>query len=235
MAREAALIAFESGAAMAARLADLMGVALSCAVAERGLATMALSGGSTPEALYRGLAARDLDWPNIALTLVDERMTPPGSRGSNETFVRDTLLRKDAAAMRFAPLWSDTAPAEAAAAAARRLADFPRPFDVVTLGVGTDGHTASFFPHAENLAAALAPDAPAVVAVRAPEGGVAGVHRDRLTLALREIIAARLIILLASGAAKRAVLEAALAGADLPVRHVLAARPDVWVCWHPEE
>lgn len=233
MAREISLIAFDNGAAMAERLADLIAVALSCAIAERGLATMALSGGATPEALYRTLGARDLDWPNIAATLVDERMTAPGTPGSNETFIRGALMGSDAAAIRFVPLWSDAPPAAAAAAASRALADIPRPFDVVTLGVGADGHTASFFPHAENLSAALAPDAPAVVAVRAERGGAAGDHPDRLTLALREIVTARLVILLASGKAKRDVLDAAINGADHPVRHVLAARPDAWVCWHP--
>jgi 6-phosphogluconolactonase len=194
---------------------------------------MALSGGSTPAPLYRALAERDADWPNIAATLVDERMTPPGAPGSNETFLRTTLLTGSAAAIRFTPLYSAQAPQAAAAAAARALQPLVRPFDVVVLGMGADGHTASFFPYAENLAAALSATAAPVVAVRAQKSAATGDHLDRLTLSLREIVAARRIILLISGAKKRVVFERAAAGEDYPVSTVLRARPDLWACWHP--
>jgi 6-phosphogluconolactonase len=224
---------FEDAASAASRLADLIALQLACGVAERGLATMALSGGSTPAPLYRALAERDADWPNIAATLVDERMTPPGSAGSNETFLRTTLLTGAAAAMRFTPLYSNTEPTAAADAASRALQPLVRPFDVVVLGMGVDGHTASFFPHADNLAAALSPTASPVVAVRAEKSAVTGDHLDRLTLSLREIVAARRIVLFISGEEKRAGFERAAAGEDFPVSTVLRARPDLWACWHP--
>lgn len=233
MASKPRLIRFEDAAAAAARIADLIALQLACGVAERGLATMALSGGSTPAPLYRALAERDADWPNIAATLVDERMTPPGSAGSNETFLRTTLLTGAAASIRFTPLFSHATPAAAAEAASRALQPLVRPFDIVVLGMGADGHTASFFPQADNLGAAMSPTASPVVAIRARKSAATGEHLDRLTLALREIVAARRIVLLISGEEKRAIFERASTGEDFPVSLVLRARPDIWACWHP--
>lgn len=237
MGSDPALIEFSSAAAMAARLADLMQCAIDRAVAAQGLATIALSGGSTPSPLYHALAARKVDWPNVAATLVDERFTPPSAPGSNEAFLRSTFLHGAAGRTRFVGLWNDAGSLEAAASAANaRLRSLVRPFDLVVLGMGLDGHTASWFPKADGLDAALAADAPLVVPVRARRSDVTGDHTERLTLSLRAVADARVVVLLLTGAEKRAAFEK-FAGAGpveaAPVRAILAARPDLWACWAP--
>lgn len=237
MGSEPALIAFSSPDQMAARLADLMQNAIERAIAAQGLASIALSGGVTPSLLYLALAARKIDWPNVTATLVDERFVPPSSKGSNEAFLRATFLQGNAGRARFVGLWSDAPSLDAAAIEANaRVRALIRPFDVVVLGMGLDGHTASWFPKADGLNAALADDAPLVISVRANRSEAAGDHLERLTLSLRAIADARLVILLLSGAEKRAAFEK-IAGAgavdQAPVRAILRARPDLWVCWAP--
>ncbi len=237
MGSEPALIEFSSQPAMAVRLADLVALALDRAVAAQGLASLALSGGSTPAPLYQALAVRKIDWPNVAATLVDERLTPPSAPGSNETFIRTNFLKGEAARARFVGLWSDAPTLEAAGAeAASRVESVIRPFDVVVLGMGVDGHTASWFPHADGLVGALAPNAPLAVAVRARASASAGEHLQRITLSLRAIKDARLIVLMITGADKRRAFDAARAAGpveDAPVRAIFAARPDLWACWAP--
>jgi 6-phosphogluconolactonase len=222
---------------MAARLADLMQIALDRAVAAQGLASIALSGGSTPSLLYLALASRKVDWPNVAATLVDERFVPPSASGSNEAFLRATFLQGAAGRARFVGLWNDAGALEAAAAEANaRVRNLVRPFDVVVLGMGLDGHTASWFPLADGLSQALAADAPLVTPVRAKKSDVTGEHTDRLTLSLRAIADARIVILLLAGAEKRAAFEKfSLVGPveEAPVRAILAARPGIWACWAP--
>ncbi len=237
MGSEPALIAFSSPEQMAARLSDLIEAMIERAVAAQGLATIALSGGSTPAPLYQALAARAVDWPNVAVTLVDERFVPPSEKGSNEAFVRSTFLQGFAAKSRFVGLWNEAASLEAAAKeAAARIGSLVRPFDVVVLGMGPDGHTASWFPHADGLREALAGDAPLVAPVRARKSTVTGDQVDRLTLSLRAITDARLIILMMTGEDKRSAFEKFVgvgAVEDAPVRAILRARPDIWVSWAP--
>ncbi len=237
MGSEPALIAFSSPGQMAARLAHLIETALDRAISAQGLATIALSGGSTPAPLYQALAVRPIDWPNVAATLVDERFVPPVENGSNEKFLRATLLQGYAASSRFVGLWNAAASLEAAATEANaRVGSLVRPFDVVVLGMGLDGHTASWFPQAEGLNAALAAGAPLVVPIRANKSAVTGDHVDRLTLSTRAIADARLIILVMTGSDKRRAFDTfAGKGAveDAPVRAILRARPDIWACWAP--
>lgn len=237
MGSDPTLIAFSSPEQMAARLADFVEATLDRAVAAQGLATIALSGGSTPAPLYEALAARPVDWPNVAATLVDERFVPPSEKGSNEAFIRSTFLKGYAEKSRFVGLWNRTGSLEAAATeATARVSGLVRPFDVVVLGMGLDGHTASWFPHAEGLHAALAGDAPLVAPVRAKKSAVTGDHVERLTLSLRAVADARLIILMMSGAEKRAAFEKFAGGGaieDAPVRAILRARPEIWACWAP--
>jgi 6-phosphogluconolactonase len=237
MASRPDLIAFASSEAMAERLADVVAIALDRGVAAQGLATIALSGGATPAALYDGLSRKDVDWSNVASTLVDERWIAPSHPASNEGFIRRTLLRNRASAARFVGLWSTAPNTEAGAAVANdRIGGLVRPFEVVILGIGVDGHTASWFPHAQGLATALGDSAPAVAAVKAKKSAVTGDHVERLTLSLRAICDARLVILLMSGDDKRrAFAQACGEGAvdDMPVRAILRARPDIWACWAP--
>jgi 6-phosphogluconolactonase len=237
MASKPDLIVFTSSEAMAERLADLVAIALDRGVAAQGLATIALSGGETPASLYDELSRKDVDWSNVAATLVDERWIAPSHPASNEGFIRRSLLKNRASAARFVGLWSVAPNVDAGAAVANdRIGGLVRPFEVVILGIGADGHTASWFPHAQGLATALGDSAPAVAAVKAKKSAVTGDHVDRLTLSLRAIRDARLVILMMTGDDKRrAFAQACGEGADddMPVRAILRARPDVWACWTP--
>lgn len=222
---------FASGTELAEALADRIAGALADALHERGTATLAVSGGTTPVALFQALARRGLDWPRVIVTLVDERFVPPDNARSNARLVRENLLTGDAADARFVPLYHPAATIDAAAEeAARPIAGLPRPFDVVVLGMGSDGHTASFFPDAPNLPELLdnskGRDVLPVVAESAGE--------PRLTLPMQTIRAARLLVLHIEGEDKKQVLTAALAAHDKPVSAAFApAGAAVQIYWAP--
>jgi 6-phosphogluconolactonase len=193
-----------------------------------------VTGGRTPGHAYDQLAATDLDWSRVSITLSDERFVGPTADESNERLVRQRLLQTHAAAARFVPLKGagPTAADDARAAdpAVRALA----PFDVVMLGMGDDGHIGSLFPSTPNVAALVSRDAePAVVAVE-----VAGVAPfvPRISLTGRVLLDASLILVLISGDAKRAVVERVLsdpAYAPPVAAAIRQTRAPVRVLWSP--
>ncbi|MEO1658181.1 MAG: 6-phosphogluconolactonase [Pseudomonadota bacterium] len=237
MATNPQLTTFSDHESLAAAVVDQVEKTLTIALEKRERASLAVSGGSSPRLAHGLLAQRPLAWDRIDVTLVDERWVAPDANGSNEAFAKETLLTGKAADARFIGLWSDAENLQAGAdAAARALGTIAMPFDAVLLGLGSDGHTASWFPHAEGLTEALADDAPTVAAVQAMQSEVTGTLTERLTLTLPVVASARMVGLLMTGAAKRAVFEKALQEGDiedLPVRAILHKRPDIWVGWAP--
>lgn len=219
----AQLLPFADGEALAIALSARVADDLRAAISERGAAVLAVSGGTTPKRFFEHLSLQALDWDKVTVTLVDERWVGPDHERSNARLVRETLLQGPAAAATFAPLFRDVAqPEDALPELERRFDTLPADLDVVVLGMGTDGHTASFFPGGDHLAAALDPALPArLVPMRA-----AGAGEARITLTLPVLLAARHLYLHVEGAAKRTVLERAFVGADsdaeLPIRTVLA-------------
>lgn len=208
---------------------EALSSALSDAVAQRliegaktnGLATLAVSGGSTPKRFFAQLGARtDVPWDKTIVTLVDERWVDEGSERSNARLVNETLRTGPAAAATFVPLFSggDEPTDEALALTNARLAQLPARFDVVVLGMGNDGHTASFFPGGDTLDAALSLEGPAL-AIHAPGAGEA-----RVTLTLPRLLQTEGLYLHIEGASKAATLEKALKDGpinQMPVRAVL--------------
>lgn len=145
---------------LAENLAGEIVVAMNSAIAEKGSAVVALSGGSTPKPLFEALVDHDVDWSKVIVTLVDERWVDESHELSNAAFMKKYLLDGLPDTVRFAPLYhaadSVTDSFDFVLSDYCQLTgssvDQPRAFDVVILGMGGDGHTASFFPDADNVA-----------------------------------------------------------------------------------
>jgi len=220
--------------ALAQDLAERVGQRLGEAIAERGTALIAVSGGSTPKRFFEVLSGADCAWDKVTITLVDERFVPPDNERSNHRLVAEHLLKNAAAAATFVPLYQHVDDVTAAAAlAAGKIDTLPVPFDVVILGMGGDGHTASFFPNGNHLGAAFDGDGTrSVISMEAPDAG-----EPRLTLTLPHLLATRFLALHIEGQGKMDTLDKARAPgpADaMPIRAVLdrAASP-LNVYWAP--
>ncbi len=207
--------------AAAARLAE----ALSQAIAASGTGCVALSGGTTPAPAYVKLANKALDWPKVKFALVDERFLPPEHEASNEGLLRRTLAPALAAGANLVPMFALAMDLETAARRADALYA-PLRVDAALLGMGADGHMASWFPGAGETAAALDPgNSRSVLAVHAPQ---AYATPERLTLSLAAVARARRTLLVITGADKRALLASALAHRREPAASLFAAcRPEV--------
>lgn len=216
--------------ACAARLADT----LSAAIAETGKAIFAGAGGSTPSPIYRLLAAANLDWSRVAVTLVDERYVPETSPDSNAALMKRTLLTGRAAAARFVSLYTPEVTVDRAAiVAAHALAAEGGRLDAVLLGMGEDGHICSMFPHSPTLKTLLTPTLqPTVLGVPHGRDGMAP-SLERLSINLPYLMQARRVVLALTGKQKRAVYEREAAGdpATQPIAALLAANVPLEVLW----
>ncbi|HEY1560803.1 MAG TPA: 6-phosphogluconolactonase [Caulobacteraceae bacterium] len=163
------------------------------------------TGGSTPGPVYDRLSQMDLPWTEISVTLTDERFVDPAAEDSNGRMVRARLLTAKAAGARFLPLRAGgRTPAEDALAAEAWLLRLP-PAAVELMGMGEDGHVASLFPDAPELAEGLEFDGERLC-LPVPEARLAPLV-PRITLTARALIRTRLIVLLITGEDKRAMVE----------------------------
>ncbi|GAC1041674.1 6-phosphogluconolactonase [Rhizobium sp. No.120] len=226
--------AFANGAELAGKLADKVAETLSAAVAARGSASIAVSGGSTPKAFFQALSSRSIDWSKVTVTLVDERFVPADNPRSNHLLVQENLLKDKAAAAKFLPLYQAAASVEEAAViATEKTNSIGHPFDIAILGMGNDGHTASFFPGGSNLKTALDPNTPRGIITMEAEGA----GEPRLTFTFSSLQDARLLVLHIEGEGKKDVLAKAEAPGEeteMPIRAILrrAASP-VEIYWAP--
>ncbi|WP_444940910.1 6-phosphogluconolactonase [Microbulbifer sp. ZKSA004] len=208
-------------------------------IKENNHASFLVSGGSTPESVYRELSKRPLPWSQITAALVDERWVEKTESGSNAAFIEKSLLQKFGAEANFLGMKNSHATAaEGEEACERAYSELQKPFDVCLLGMGSDGHTASLFPHAQGLQDALNPDSQELCkAITANQSEVTGSNTERMTLTLSAILQARNIKLLITGEEKLKVYREALLGSDeleMPVRSILkqGLKP-VTVYWAP--
>jgi 6-phosphogluconolactonase len=225
---------FNDAAALTAVLAEQIRVDLHEAIAQRGSASLVVSGGRTPVRLFEQLRRQVLEWQKVWITLADERWVDVSSEASNEHLVRHHLLLEHAASAHFVGLKNPADTPEAGAEwASRALSRIPQPYDVMMLGMGDDAHTASLFPGSLALPRALdmaaAPACVAVHALTAPHA--------RMTLNLAAVLCSRRIVLHIEGEAKWNVYQRARASGsplEMPVRAVLQQKEvPVDVFWCP--
>ncbi|MBC8448967.1 MAG: 6-phosphogluconolactonase [Chloroflexi bacterium] len=206
---------YEDAAGLATAAAENFVVLAREAIAARGRFLVALAGGSTPRAAYELLAtepfAASVDWTRVHLFWGDERCVPPDHPDSNYRMARETLLdRVQIPAANVHRMRCELAPQQAAAAYERELEKAlgeDGRFDLILLGLGTDGHTASLFPGA----AALGERERRVLAVY-----VEKLKAWRVTLTLPVINTARHVIFLVSGTSKAETLARVRASEPLP-------------------
>ena len=203
---------------------------LRVAIAARGTAVLVVSGGRSPVAFFQHLAKQALDWSKVLVTLADERWVPVEHADSNAGLLKKHLLQGPAAKARFVGLYNAAATVERAALEADQgLAELP-PIDVLILGMGDDGHTASLFPNSPNLAEALQPDGTRRCwPMLAPS-----VPHQRLTMSRALLASARYTVLSIAGDSKLHTLSEALASDDvagMPIRAFL--QPTLEIYWCP--
>lgn len=218
---------FSSREALDSALARHIARLLSDAVVDRGRASLAVSGGGTPKGMFAQLAAADIAWEHVWLTLVDERWVTADDPDSNERLVREHLLQGPAASAHFVGLKTPASkPADGLAATTIAFGTVPQPLDCVVLGMGGDGHTASWFPQAENLRELLDPGNPAPLGICDP---VTAPHL-RVTLTLPVVLQSSEIILHMTGEEKRAVLADA-ARREYPVAAITEQQANPATIW----
>lgn len=221
---------FKSAAQLAEKLALGVAQQLRDAIDASGGATLVVSGGRSPVAFFQNLAKQPLDWSKVVVSLADERWVPVEHADSNAGLLKRYLLQGAAAKAQFLSLYNASANLEAAAEQADRLlAELP-PIDVLVLGMGDDGHTASLFPDSPNLAQALDEQSPRRCwPMLAPT-----VPHQRLTMSRALLASAKHKVLSISGSSKLSTLDAALAGDDvarMPIRAFL--QPTLEIYWCP--
>ena len=194
---------------------------LKNAIDKKGHASIAVSGGKTPIPLFKLLSQQDLDWHKVFITLVDDRWVADTDDASNEKLVLTYLLQNKAKLANFVGLKNSCDnPFDGAEITDKILNKIPMPFDVLILGMGEDGHTASLFPGAANLMAGLDMKSGRKVIGMTPLTA----PLDRITLTLPTILDSENIYLHLVGESKMQVLEQAEQGDDInqmPIRAVL--------------
>ncbi|MES2755582.1 MAG: 6-phosphogluconolactonase [Pseudomonadota bacterium] len=214
---------YEDRDEMAEAVAGDIGFVIESAIDARGAAVVALSGGRTPLPIYTALAAAKLDWKRVTIIPTDERIVPLGDPLSNVTAIAKAFLPKGARVIPIVP--TATADYKAAGRSADALMqDIHFPLDLVLLGVGEDGHTASIFPGVDFDEAVAGPNERRALGVM-PDPLPKDAPVARVTLSRAAIVTARALTIAVAGAAKRKVIEDAIKqgpGSPYPIGRVLA-------------
>lgn len=208
---------------LADAVAGDVGFIIESAVDARDSSLIAVPGGKTGPAVFRKVAQQKLPWKKVTIIPTDDRLVPVDSDLSNVRELARAFLPLGA---RVVPLTSEAAADYKVAgnAADARLQDLPWPPDLVWLGMGADGHTASIFPGPDLQAALDAPKARRAIGVL-PEPLPAEAEVARVTLTRAAILSARTILITITGNQKRQLLEQAIEdgqSSKLPIGRVLA-------------
>lgn len=201
------LVSYPDRNLQAEQLAVLVAQELQAAIYTKDKATAAFAGGTTPVLFFNKLAKQTLDWSKVAVTLTDERQVGPTNERSNALLLKTHLLSQTSAAATFQPLYEAGQTAADIPILAVNLQKSFLPLDVVVLGMGNDGHFASLFPQAPNLAVGLDPNnSEILLEVLAPD-----LSEPRISFSLSALLSAKHLHLLITGADKKQLLEQAQA------------------------
>ncbi len=214
---------FISREELCSNLASTLAAQLRSAIESKGYATLIVSGGSTPVQMFKELSRHPLNWEKVRLSLADERWVSSDHADSNTALIRKYLLKHKAKKAQFIPIWSNADTLQKGVKIANKTLDrYPETFDIVVLGMGSDGHTASLFPCAgkSELKNGLNPQ-PYVHCVAIQPGTA---QHARISLTFPRLINTDRLILHITGQNKKAVLQKALANTNvekMPVRAFL--------------
>ncbi len=225
-------ILMDDASAVAARLASDVAGRLRDALLRRDRVSLAVSGGSTPKVFFEMLSRATLEWTRVDVTLVDERWVGADDPASNERLVRQHLIQNAAASANFISLKQPgNFGGSGQVACESALSGLAWPLDVVVLGMGNDGHTASLFPDAPELSEALDPGNPAKSIALTPPSQ----PQHRVSLTFSVLSAAGFTALHLRGNDKMETLKKAVTNLDderaMPVRAFLGR--SVSVFWSP--
>ena len=185
---------------------------LSSSIENKGLASLVVSGGSSPIKVFDELSNFDLPWSKVQVTLVDDRLVEPENKNSNQKLISDYFLKSKAKVAQFFPLTNDLI---------TKTNNFKLPFDVNLLGMGEDGHFASLFPSMIDDFDAFNIKAKFKVFETSSQGDP---FLPRVTMNLSLILNSDMIILLVKGKKKINVFNEAYNNKKLPIHYLLKNR-----------
>ncbi|MBA6327408.1 6-phosphogluconolactonase [Colwellia sp. MB02u-6] len=213
---------FEERQLLDEALADKVAALLTAALESKGKASIAVSGGSTPKGFFQALSKKKLAWQAITITLADERWVDIDSSDSNTKLVHEYLIQNEAVKAKFfylkqGEILSDETLTDLNLAANQQLL----PLDVLILGMGEDGHTASLFPCSDEITQCLAKDSQALLKVTPKTA-----PHQRISFSFAALAQSKNTFLHISGTSKKQVLAKAIAGEvckEMPIRAFLQA------------
>lgn len=210
---------FKTQEALVESLSQSIVEKLEEAIANKGFATLLVSGGSTPKPLFEKLRKIPLAWDKVKVGLCDERWVEADHEDSNAKLVQEYLLQEEASAATFVGMYNaEKERSLAEDVCSEVLKAELSPFDVLILGMGSDAHTASLFPNNECLEEAFETDELCIMIEPTTAKHI------RMSLTLKAILGAKHIYLHFEGKEKQKVYEEALKGEDklkMPIRAVL--------------
>lgn len=213
-------------------LAENVSQLLQSAIALKGKASIAVSGGSTPKGFFKVLSNKDIDWNKVTITLADERWVDINSDASNTRLVHENLLQNNASVAKFFHLKQGEELCEETLADLNLAANNTLlPLDVLILGMGEDGHTASLFPCSEQIENGL--DSANESSLMKVEPTTA--PHQRITFSFAALKQSKNTFLHLCGVSKKEVLDKALSAKDIfemPIRAFLQDESiDTQVFW----